>query len=153
MVAPGRLEDPVALRERACEPERAHPGLGPGRDEPHLLHRGHRVDDLGSQLDLCLGRRAEARAAQRRLAHRLDRLGIGVAEQERSPRHDPVEQSAAVLGLDVRAFAAADEERLVEADGAHRPYWRVHAAGDQLERAAVEGGPLAQSHAGRSRVQ
>ena len=153
VVATGRLEDPVALGECAREPQCAHAGLGPGRHEPHLLHRRHCVDDLRGELHLGLGRGAEARPVERRLTNGLDRLGIGMAEDERPPRHDPVEQPAAVLGLDVRALAALDEQRLVEADRAHRPHGRVHAAGDELERAAVEVRALRQSHAGRSRVQ
>jgi hypothetical protein len=153
VIAAGRLEDPVAFRVRPREPERAHRGFGPGRDEPHLLHRRHRVDDLLGELDLRLGRGAEARAAERRLAHGLDRVGIGVAEQERPPGHDPVEEPAAVPGLDVCALAALHEQRLVEADPAHRADRRVHAAGNQLERTAVESRAFGQSHAGRSRVQ
>ncbi len=153
VVAPGRLEDPVALGECAREPQRAHAGLGAGRDEPHLLHRRHGVGDLRGELHLGLGRGTEARPVERRLTNDLDRLGIGVAEEEGPPRHDPVEQPSAVLGLDVRALAALDEQRLVEADRAHRPHGRVHAAGDQLERAAIELRALGQSHAGRSRVQ
>ena len=92
VVAAGELEDPVALRERARQPQRAHRGLGPGGDEPHLLDRGHGVDDLRGELDLRLGRRAErsCRAAPPpRTASTVS--GVGVAEEERPPRHDPVE--------------------------------------------------------------
>src|SRR5205823_3748800 len=64
--------------------------------------------------------------------------------QERPPGHDPVEEPAAVLGLDVRALAALHEQRLVEADPAHRADRRVHAAGNQLERTAVESRTLAE---------
>ncbi len=55
---------------------------------------------------------------------------VGVAEDERPPGLDPVEQPAAVGRLEVRALAASDEEGLGDADGAHRPYGRVDAAGD-----------------------
>jgi hypothetical protein len=50
----------------------------------------------------------------------------------------PVEVAVALDVLEVRALAARDEERLVEADGLHRADGRVHAAGNQLERAAEE---------------
>ena len=152
VVAAGRLDDPVAVRERAREAQRAHRRLRPGGDEPHLLDGRHRGDDLLRELDLRLGRGAVARSAQRGLAHGLDRLRVGVPEDERPPRHDPVEEAAA-LGLDVRARPAPHEERLVEPDAAHRPDGRVDAAGDQLERAPVELAALRQSQAGRSRVQ
>jgi hypothetical protein len=143
----------LRIRSRFVKARASRSALRPGRDEPHLLDRRHRVDDLVRELDLGLGRRTEGRAAQRRLAHGFDRLGVGMAEDERTPGHDPVEEPAPVLRLDVRTLAAADEERLVEADGAHRADGRVHAAGDQLERAPVELRALGQSHAGRSRVQ
>ena len=61
---------------------------------------------------------------------------VGVSEQERAPGHHPVDVAVAVDILDVRALAAAHEERLVEPDGAHRAHRRVDAAGNQLERAA-----------------
>ena len=153
VVAAGRLEDPVLLRERAREPQCAHRRLRPRGDEPHLLHRRHGVGDLGGELDLRLGGGAEARPAQRGVADCLHRLRVGVAEEERPPGHDPVEEPAAVLGLDVGALRAADEERLVEADGSHGADRRVDAAGDQLERAPVQLRARSYSHAGRSRVQ
>ena len=80
--------------------------------------------------------------------------GSAWPKSERPPGHDPVEERAAVVGLDVRAVAAADEERLVEPDRAHRPHGRVDAAGDQLERAPVEVSvPTSrQSHARGGRV-
>ena len=68
---------------------------------------GHGVDDLGRELDLGLGRRAEGRAARGRGDDGLDRLGIGVPEDQRPPGHDPVEVAPAVDVLDVRARAAA----------------------------------------------
>src|SRR5205085_2056202 len=74
----------------ARESDRAHRSLGPGGDESHLLDRRHGVGDLCGEFDLALGRRAEARPIERRLAHGFDRLGICVPEQQRSPRLHPV---------------------------------------------------------------
>ena len=65
VVAALELEHAVAVRERPREPERRHRRLGPRRDEPHALDRRDRVDDLGGELDLALGRRAEARPVER----------------------------------------------------------------------------------------
>ena len=87
------------------------------------------------------------------LDHRRERLRIGVPEDQRPPRHHPVDVAAAVDVLDLRALAAAHEQRLVEADRAHRAHRRVDAAGDQLERAPIELGARPQSHAARSFVQ
>ncbi len=63
VVAAGELDHAVAARRRPREPERAHRRLGAGADEPHHLDGRHGVDDLGGELDLGLGRRAERRAA------------------------------------------------------------------------------------------
>src|SRR5712691_2111698 len=71
------------------------------------------------------------------VANGVDRVRIGVTEEQRAPRHHPVDIAVAVDVLEVRTLAATDEERLVETDGAHRTHGRVHAAGDELERAAV----------------
>ena len=137
VVAAGELQDPVAASRRAGEPDRAHRRLGPRRDEPHLVDRRHRIDDLRGELDLGLRRRPEARSALDRLDDRGNRLVVGVAEEERAPGHHPVDVAVAVDVLDVRAVAAPHEHRLVEPDRAHRANRRVDAAGDQLERAAV----------------
>jgi len=99
---------------------------------------GHGVDDLRGEVDLALGRCAEGRPVAGRVADRLDGLGIGVAEDQRPPGLHPVEQAPPVGRLEVGALAACDEERLLEADGAHRAYRRVDAAGDQLLRAVPE---------------
>ena len=118
VVAALELEDPVARVNAPRDADRAHRRLGARRDEPHHLDRRDGVDDLLRQLDLALGRRAEARPVARGLAIGLDRLGVRVPEEERAPRHHPVDVAPAVDVLEVRALAARDEERLVDADGA-----------------------------------
>ncbi len=118
VVAAGELDHAVAARRRAREPHRAHRRLGAGGDEAHHLHRRHRVDDLGGQLDLGLGRGAEGGAARERVLDRGERLGVGVTEDQRPPRLHPVDVAVAVDVLDRRALAAAHEQRLVEP---HRP--------------------------------
>ena len=86
VVAARELEDPVAPCGGASEPDRAHRRLGAGGDEAHQLQRRNRVDQLLGELDLALGRRAESRALARGRDHRIDRLRVGVAEDQRS--HD-----------------------------------------------------------------
>ena len=85
VVAAGELDHMSSVGERARKTEGRHGRLGAGRDEPYLLDRRHRVHDLRGEVDLALGRRAEARPCERGLTHDLDRLGIGVAEDERPP--------------------------------------------------------------------
>ena len=84
-----------------------------------------------ASVDLPLGRRAEGRPVCGRLLHGLDDLGVGVAEDERPPGHDPVDVAAALRVLDVRALAAAREERLAGRDGLPRAHRRVDATRDE----------------------
>ena len=131
VVAARELEDPVALRRAAGEPDRAHRRLGARADHSHLLDRRERVDDLGRELDLSFGRRAEGRALVGGLLDGLDRLPVGMAEDQRAEGHHPIDVLPAVGGRHVRALPAAHEERLVEPDGLHRAHGRVDAARDQ----------------------
>ena len=153
VVAAGELEHAVARRECAGKPHCAHRRLGAGRHEPHLLDRRHGGDDLGRELDLGLGRRTERRAELGGGANGVDRGRVGVAEEQRPPRHDPVDVAVAVDVLEVGALAAPDEERLVDADAAHRADRRVHPAGDQVEGAAVQLTARPQSQVASSFVQ
>jgi len=140
-IAGDRLVQAIAL-DGAREPQRRHRGLRPRRDEAHLLDRRHGVGDLLRELHLSLGGRAEARAVECRGAHRLDRLGVCVAVDERPPRLHPVEQAPAVGRLEVRALPARDEERLVHADRAHRAHRGVDPARDRLQRPVPELAPF-----------
>ena len=107
VVVARELDQPVAARRRAREPDGAHRRLGARRDEPHHLDRRHRVDDLGGEVDLALGRRAERRAPRERLRDRRQRGRVGVAEEQRPPGEHPVDVLVAVDVLDERAVAAA----------------------------------------------
>ena len=109
VVATRELEDAVASGERPCKARRAHGRLGPGRHQADLFHRGDRIDDLRSKLDLGLRRRPKARPALGGVTHGGDCLQIGVTEDQRAPGHDPVEVAIAVDVLEIRALAAADE--------------------------------------------
>jgi hypothetical protein len=141
VVTTRELEHAVTVRESAGEPHRAHRRLGAGRNEPHAFDRRNRVDDLGREQHLTLGRGAERRPVERSLAHGLDRYLVRMAEEQRAPRLHPVDQGPAVRRLEVRAAPAADEKRLVEPDASHRAHGRVDAARDQPERPMPERRP------------
>ena len=111
VVAAVELEDAVASREPAGEPDGAHRRLGAGGDEPHQLHGRDRVHDLLGELDLALRRRAVASCRRPRRLDGLDRLRVGVAEDERPPGHDPVEVARPRRPRG-RPPSAPDEERL-----------------------------------------
>ena len=138
VVAAGELDESIAMCKGSRKPHRGHRGLGARGDEPDPLDRRHRVDELCGQLDLSLGRCAEAGSLERRLAHCLHGLGVGVPEDQRPPGLDRVEQEPAIGRLEVGAVPAGDEERLVDADRAHGANRRVDTARDQRLRAVPE---------------
>ena len=129
VVVAGHLDDLVAARDAARHPDGRHRRLGAGRDEPHLLDRRHgRGHDLGD-LDLALGRGAEARAVVERLDDRRADARMGMAQDHRPPRADVVDVVVAVDVVEVGPLGPGDERRLA-ADGAERPRRAVHAAGN-----------------------
>ena len=99
VVAAGELEDLGAAGRAAGEAHRGHPGFGPGRHEPYLLDRGHRVADRLRQLHFASGGRTERRAFGRGALHRFDDARVGVTEDRRPPRLHVVEVAVAV-GVD-----------------------------------------------------
>jgi len=79
VVTARELDDEVAAGCAAGQAHGAHDRLGTGRHEAHLFDAGIGIDDRLGELDLGAARRAERHAAFRRLADRLDDLGMGVA--------------------------------------------------------------------------
>ena len=137
VIGAGELEDLVATRGCAREPQRAHRRLRAGRRHPHHLDRRDALHDLGGERDLAGRRGAIARAERRRLLHRTHDLRVRVTVDQRTPRADVVDVAVAVHVDQLAALAARDEQR-VSADRAHRAHGRVDAAGQQLERACVQ---------------
>jgi hypothetical protein len=141
VVAALELEDAVSSREGPGNADGAHGGLGPGRDEPDQFDRRDRVGNFLGKFHFALGRSAEARAVARSVGDRVDRLGVGVPEDERAPRHHPVDVPVAFDVLEICALSTRDEERVVVAHGAPRANGRVDAAGDQTSRPSEERRP------------
>src|SRR4029453_4002718 len=98
-------------------------------------------------------RGAVARSAEGRLTHGLDRLRIGMPEDERAPRAHPVEPALSALLLQGRPGGPAPEERLVEADRPHRADRRVHPPRDQALCPPEEVRALLQSQRASSLAQ
>ena len=76
-----------------------------------------------------------------------------MAEEQRAPGHDPVDVALAIDVLEIGALAATYEQRLVEPDRVHRADGRVHAAGNEIERAAKQFTARLQSQLASSLVQ
>ena len=107
VVAAVELDDLAAAGEAAGHAQRAHRGLGARRHEAHLLHRGHALHHALGQLHLGRAGRAVGGAAERRLAHGLDDLGVGVAQDHGPPGAHVVDVALAVGVHDPRALGAA----------------------------------------------
>ena len=121
VVAAGELDDLRAAGEATGQPDRRHGGLGAGVDQADLLDRGA-VDDLGGQLHLTRGGRAEAGAPGGGGLHGLHHLRVGVPEDQRTPGADQVDVAAAVGVVQPRALATDHETRRAadRLEGAHR---------------------------------
>ena len=128
VVAAGELEDLGRGGRAPGESDRRHRGLVPEETSRIISTEWHASTISAASFNLPLGGGPEARAASaaRRTA---STVSTGVSEDQCSPRLHPVHIAAVVDVLEVRALAAPDEERLVEADRAHRAHRRVDAAG------------------------
>ena len=69
----------------ACEPQRRHGRFGPRAHQAHHLDRRQQSAQRLRDLDLAFRRRAERKPVACGLLHRADRVGMGVAENCRSP--------------------------------------------------------------------
>ena len=134
VIAAVELHDPIASGRGPRQSHRGHRGLRPARDEPDELNPRERVHDATGELDLAFGRRAEGGASGSRRACRTDDLGMGVPEQQRTPRTDQVHVPVAVDVDHVRALAAIEEPRGAS-HRAERANGGVDAAGDHRSRA------------------
>jgi len=121
VIAALELDEPVAAREPAREADRAHRRLGAGAHHAQPLDRGHELGDAPGKLGLDHGGSAEGEAVGCAPRHGRDDVRVRVAEDHRAPGAHVVDQPPPVLGLDVRAARAPDEERLA-ADAAERAH-------------------------------
>ena len=139
VVAARELDHPVAVRVGASEPKRGHRGLG-ARTRP-----GAPARPTGPRRRSPRRARPRPRSARRSscpssAASRTASTVSGSAWPKISGPHDCT-QSSRRRPSAVSMYAPsprANEERLVDADRAHRPHRRVDAAGDQLLRAVPE---------------
>ena len=131
VVAALELDDLVALRVTARQPDRAHRRLGARAAHAHQLDRRHQLDDLARDDGLELGRRAEREPVDGGLLHGLDHGRVGVAQDHWSPGAHVVDEFPAVGGPRARALGLGEENRLAThaAKGANG---RIDAAGNVL---------------------
>ena len=137
VVGAGELDQRLAARRGAREPDRAHRRLGPRRGHAQHVDAGHPPGDQLGQLDLARGRRAVAGPQLRGGRDGRDHVGMRVAEDHRAPGADEVDVDVAVHVEDLRPLGPLDEDR-VAADRAHRAHGGVDPARQQLRGAAIE---------------
>ena len=128
VIRAGKLDDHRAAGGRSRDAHRAHRRFGAGDDEADHLAAGHAGGDAFGELDLLRRGEAEQHAVRQRLGERALDGGVGVPEQRRSPRADPVDVAPAALVEHVSAarFDDGERRRAHRLEGADR---RMHAAG------------------------
>ena len=137
VVAAGELDDELTPGEGARHADGTHDRLGAGGDEPHLFGRGVSRHDTLGELDLRRARRAVGHPARERRGDRRDDRRVRVTGDERPPRADQVEVSAAVGIEHLRARPARDEERRAS-HGSKSAHWGAHATWDDAAGTLVE---------------
>src|SRR5690606_13467951 len=111
-------------------------GLRARVDQPDLLN-GSARDDLGRQLHLAFGGRAEARATGRRGLDRRHHLGVRVTQDQRAPRTDEIDV-AATVGVEEPRAAAPHYEAGRATDRAERAHRGIDPARDEAAGAVEE---------------
>jgi hypothetical protein len=141
VIAAVELDDQVATRRRSRQPDGRHRGFGAAVHEPHHLERGHPLPHRLGELHLRFARRAVRPTPFGCPAYGLEHGGMGVAEDERTPRADVIDVRLAVDVGEATPGRARDEKGR-SADRSKRPHRGIHPAGqdpfrpvEQLSRA------------------
>src|ERR671919_278643 len=122
VVAARELDDLAPPGGTARETDRGHRGLRPRGHEANLLDVRHHLDHEARELDLELAGRSERRSLRGRLLYGLHDRGMGVSEEEGSPRLHEVDAGIAVDVRQRGALGTSHEER-VGADRIERAHW------------------------------
>ena len=134
VIAAFEFQDEAAAGEAARQAQRAHGGFGAGADQPHHFHARHQLDQQFGDLDFRFGGRDERQAVHGTVLDRAQHVGMGVAQQQRTPRTHIVDVFLVIGVPDARTFAARHEARR-SADGTESAYRRIDPAGDAFLRA------------------
>src|SRR5262249_42048583 len=131
VIAAAEFDDVVAPGDTASKSDGAHGGFGAARAEADFFQpRDGAIDERG-ELDFQFVGYAKAGSALRLVGDRLGDVGIGVAEQHRTPRADVVEILVAVDVEKILALAAIDHQ-WIGGNGAERSDRAVDAADENF---------------------
>ena len=115
------LDQEVAPRIAARQPDGAHRRLGAGADEAYHIHRRDEAAQQVGQFDLAFGRRAERQAVGGSGLYGGNDFRMGMAENQRPPRADVIEIFVTIDIRGARAVSADEKTRRPphRAKGAH----------------------------------
>ena len=131
VVAALELDDAVAARVAAGQPQGRHGGFRAGTGEAHPLDVREHVADSLRQLGLAHIGRAERQAIGHGRLHGLQHLGVRVANNGRPPRAHVIDVGLALHVPHAGALGPLDEARRA-AHGPEGPHGRVDAAHQHL---------------------
>ena len=135
------FEDFFASRKSARKADRAHHGLGPGRNEPGFFHGRKKGADGAGKFDLIGGRGPKTCPPFERTAKFADQTGGRVTENERAPGSAEIKVALSFFIPNKRALAFADENGIAS-DGAEGPHRGINTGGNKLPGDAVESGAI-----------
>jgi len=115
VIAPRHLHDFGAPRRSASQADRRGRRFGSRTDGPNHVERRQSFDEGLGEPNLEFGRSAEGRAVRQSRMNGFDDGGVGMAEDQRTPRGDVVHVHV-VLGIPQAAAAAAGDEGRGAAD-------------------------------------
>jgi hypothetical protein len=130
VVAALELDHELAACEAACQADRAHAGLGAGRDEAQPLHHGEALLHQSGQVGFAGMAGAKAGASSGGLANRFHHRRKGMAQNHRAPGTEAVQVAVAVYVPQVGSLGPRHERR-VAAYGAKGTHGGIHSARQQ----------------------
>ena len=144
VVAAFELDQKIAPRIAACQPDGAHRRLGTGTDEPHHVHRWQKTAEQIGQFDFTFGRRAERQTVGSRGLNGGNHFRMGMTEDQGAPGTDVIEIFVAIRIRHARAASFGKETRDA-ADRAESTHRRIDATGD-MSAGTFEQGRIAIGH-------
>ncbi len=127
VIAAVEHHDAAAARVGARELDGGQARLGPGGREAHLLDGGHRIGDQAGQLDFAGMRQPHEDPVGHRLLERAHHLRRVVAQDQRPPAHDEIDESLAAGAHDLGSLPL-DKHQRFGVDLAKRAHRAVHPA-------------------------
>ena len=133
VIAAVELDDLVALRESAREPDGAHARFRAGIRHANFFNAGNQFANQLRHFHFKRIWDAEARSAFGGGFDCRNNFRMRVAENRRTPGADVINQFISVNVPDARTFCLVNKKRIA-ADGAERAHGRVDAAGNVFQR-------------------